>query len=526
MKRMILLFFIAPAILFAQLAPINYQLEKNRLAKISDSTPLSNSILDIISEDGMIMLGTSRGLSISKDEGENWANYFQSETFGDEGIIALGYNEGIIWTTTGHSTEVEGGDELPEGSGIRYSTDGGENWTVIPQPVDDLGDSIITYGINTIRALPITVAINNISYDIAFTKNTVWIASFAGGLRKSFDNGETWERVVLPPDYLDSIKPTDTLDFSLQPVGGAFGPESYLNHRLFSVVGVDDTTLYAGTAGGINKSTDNGISWKKFTHQNQDDPISGNFVVALSHNEYDGSVWGATWKANDLNEFWGVSYTNNGGDSWVTTLPNEHAHNFGFKYFGDSPNYTDADIFTPTDNGIFRSSNMGQNWSQPSSISDDVTKVPIATNTFYSMDSEKSNDGSTNLWIGSDNGLAKLKEEDAYWVGEWRVYLASGKPNSPTETYAFPNPFSPNQEAVKIKYVLSSNADVTIRIMDFGMNLVRTLIQNANSEVTGVQIKFWDGKDENGNVVPNGVYFYRIDISSSDPLFGKIMVLK
>lgn len=57
------------------------------------------------------------------------------------------------------------------------------------------------------------------------------------------------------------------------------------------------------------------------------------------------------------------------------------------------------------------------------------------------------------------------------------------------------------------------------------MNLVRTLIQNVNKNLTGEQIDFWDGKDENGNVVPNGVYFYRIDIDSNEPLFGKIIVL-
>ena len=116
---------------------------------------------------------------------------------------------------------------LPDGTGIKYSTDYGITWTSIPQPVDDPGDSSIVYGINTIRALPVTTTISNISYDISFTKNTIWISSFAGGLRKSSDMGETWERVVLPPDTLDSISPNDTLNFSLQPVAGAFGPESW-----------------------------------------------------------------------------------------------------------------------------------------------------------------------------------------------------------------------------------------------------------------------------------------------------------
>ena len=37
----------------------------------------------------------------------------------------------------------------------------------------------------------------------------------------------------------------------------------------------------------------------------------------------------------------------------------------------------------------------------------------------------------------------------------------------------------------------------------------------------------WDGKDDTKiNVVPNGVYLYRVDVNSNPPLFGKIIVLR
>ena len=524
--KIILILLSISSLLSAQLSPTTFLLGEKRLSKTSAETPASNSIQDIVYADNMVILGTSRGLSISKDDGDSWKNYDGTSPFGSDGIISVGYDNGTIWTTTGRTTEVEGGHYLPEGTGLKYSTDGGDTWTAIPQPTDDPGDSLITYGINTIRALPITVGINNISYDIAFTKNTVWISSFAGGLRKSHDMGETWERVVLPPDTLDSIKPTDTLNFALQPVAGAFGPDSWLNHRVFSVVGVDDSTLYVGTSGGINKSTDNGISWQKFSHQNQEKSISGNFVVALAHDKSDNSVWAATWKANDLSEFWGVSCSFDGGNNWAVTLPSEKAHNFGFKYFGDAPNYISSHVFSATDNGIFRSANLGQTWTQPSSIKDSKTDVPIATNIYYAAASNQLDDGSQYIWIGSNNGLARLLEtnDSDFWNGEWKVYLASSVTKL-DESYAFPNPFSPAQEFIKIKYNLSADSDVTIRIMDFGMNLVRVVTQNS-ARAPGEQFEFWDGKDELGNIVTNGVYFYRIDSDSAEPLFGKIMVLK
>ena len=73
----------------------------------------------------------------------------------------------------------------------------------------------------------------------------------------------------------------------------------------------------------------------------------------------------------------------------------------------------------------------------------------------------------------------------------------------------------------------NKSARVTIRIYDFGMNYVRTVIQNITRQ-TGIEgpPEFWDGKDDAGNVVPNGVYLYRVDVDSNDPLFGKIIVMQ
>ena len=59
------------------------------------------------------------------------------------------------------------------------------------------------------------------------------------------------------------------------------------------------------------------------------------------------------------------------------------------------------------------------------------------------------------------------------------------------------------------------------------MNIVKTVIQNADRIKTLDDApEKWDGRDENGNIVPNGVYFYRVDFDSGDPVFGKIIVLQ
>ena len=105
-----------------------------------------------------------------------------------------------------------------------------------------------------------------------------------------------------------------------------------LNHSVFSIYASDDTTIWVGTAGGINKSTDGGTSWRKFSHQNQAKPISGNFVVALKEQQLVNQriIWAATVNAEDNNEIKGVSYSSDSGESWVTTLLGEFAHNIAF----------------------------------------------------------------------------------------------------------------------------------------------------------------------------------------------------
>ncbi|MCX6150160.1 MAG: hypothetical protein NTX22_06530 [Ignavibacteriales bacterium] len=531
MKLSIIILFLisVPNIGFAQFTPKSFHLEKNELKKISAETPVSNSINDIITVGDTVWIATSKGVSKSTDRGASWINYFDTETFGKEDVSGIAYRKGIFCATTAHSIEKDN-SSFPVGSGIRFSTDDGNNWFSIPQSLDNNGDSVITYGINKIRALPVTVAVNNISYDVALTTNYVWTANFAGGLRRIridsliTNQNAKWERIVLPPDNLNSIKPTDTLKFSLQPVAGNFGKESYLNHRVFSVIAVDDATIIVGTAGGINISVDGGKSWKKVSHQNQSKPISGNFVVALRYNQSSKTIWAATWMAELQGEFNAVSYSADDGESWEVALEGQKTHNFGFK---------NEEVMAARDNGLFRTNNNGSTWTLPISIIDSKTEISLSTKVFYSAASQ-----GNDIWVGSETGLAKLSETGNMWEGEWKVYLASKSLSSQTETYAYPNPFSPDAETIKIKYSTGGKRkSVTIRILDFGMNLVKTVIQNAergdlihtvdgfDGSSTGGVVDDWDGKDEFGNIVPNGVYFYRVDFDSGDPVFGKIIVL-
>ncbi|MBS3944471.1 MAG: exo-alpha-sialidase [Melioribacter sp.] len=518
MKKIFLTYFLIIINLSAQSIPVNYELTPKTLSKTEDAYPSGNTTERILIQDNTIWLGTSRGLSKSADGGNTWTNYYKTEPFGDKSISAIAYRNGVIWAALWSSITV-GGSSDGAGEGLVYSTNNGNNWTLIPQPIDKMTDSLIQYGNNIIKAVPTTVTGQNFTYGIGLTKDAVWIVSRAGGLRKSTDMGKTWQRVLLPPDNLNSIKPSDQLNFELRPKAGDKGNN---NHIPVSICVVGDDTLYVGTGGGINKSTDGGISWTKMNRTNQTNPISGNHIWKISYNQHDNSVWAATWKAEGQTEFWAISYSNDGGKNWNITLPDSRTMDITFRPIS----VNSADVIAATQDGLFRSGNNGKTWFASPQIYDDASKIPVNTNHFRAVQNQIVNNETAYIWIGSlANGLIRFEDKKSMWNGSWKVFLKSGEYTVKKESFAFPNPFSPVSRTTRIKYSTEKNSDVTIRIFDFGMNLVRILIQNAPRGISEEQFENWDGRNESGKIVPNGVYFYRIDIGSVEPIFGKIMVL-
>ncbi len=102
---------------------------------------------------------------------------------------------------------------------------------------------------------------------------------------------------------------------------------------------------------------------------------------------------------------------------------------------------------------------------------------------------------------------------------------AQPQPLSNNTVFAYPDPFNPTLENATISYSLSKGGDVTIRIYDVAMNLVRTLIKDQPQQ-PGQHTVTWDGKDEKGETVANGIYFFVIESSAGERGAGKIAVKK
>jgi len=523
MKKLVLLNIISCCVYFMAYSQFakTYKLDSGW----SSPLPRSNTVNDILIRKDSLWFGTEAGLSLTTSAGRSWTNFSNTGTFDDKGISAIAMNDNILWVATGYSTKPTG-ESIQTGGGLHYSTDGGSTWSFIPQPVDSGTVDTLMYGSNNIRALAVTVPQQNITFDIALTKNTVWIASWAGMLRKSIDLGHTWTRVILPPDSekYSSIKPTDALNyaFDLSPAAGRLGLTANNNHLLFSVYASDDSTIWAGTAGGINKSIDGGMSWRKFSHQNQIHPISGNFVVALKEQRWNTRriMWAATVNANDPDEIKGVSYSDDSGESWKTALLGEWAHNISVN---DSGNI----VYVATDNGVFRSSDAGESWTKSGSITDATNLQRFVSPECYAVGAK-----SDTVWIGGPEGIAYTIDSlpPKQFGSTWHILRTAEQVGNKNFTYAFPNPFAPSNESVRLHYSISATTsatqDVSVRIFDYAMLPVRTLVQKA-PRLSGKEYdEIWNGRSDHNSIVANGVYFYRVEIGDRSPLWGKILVLR
>jgi hypothetical protein len=126
------------------------------------------------------------------------------------------------------------------------------------------------------------------------------------------------------------------------------------------------------------------------------------------------------------------------------------------------------------------------------------------------------------VWIGTADGTA-ISDDGG---NTWSILHADKPVPKETRAYAYPNPFAPNLDGqVRIRYKLSADASVTIRILDFSMNVVATPVKAAPRRSDREEEDVWNGKTDFGGKVANGVYFYSIEANGQEPIYGKIMVL-
>ena len=110
--------------------------------------------------------------------------------------------------------------------------------------------------------------------------------------------------------------------------------------------------------------------------------------------------------------------------------------------------------------------------------------------------------------------MAEIEISHAQLSNSTQVKLLNGKIEVIPERTAllpnYPNPFNPE---TWIPYQLATDAAVTVRIYTSKGQLVRQLdlgSQKAGSYLDKEKAAYWDGKNNTGQTVGSGLYFYQL----------------
>jgi len=486
-------------------------------SEVSEFGILNNSIANLHAANSQIWVGPF--LNNSSDGGATWYVPDTDSLFGTiNRLFSIDVEGDVVVAGLGRSDQT-GGESVQTAAGFLISDDGGENFSFRFPQLDAPEDDTQIYGISILPALPVIVPQQSPPFDVDYdaASGDLYVAGWASGIRRSSDMGRTWSRVVLPPDNLDFISPDQAYSFSVEPQRGGSGS---LNHMGFSILVDRDGLIWAGTAGGLNRSTDGGNTWQKFKADGTTSSLTGDWIISIEEQPLASGtvVWAASWNTSDsgggTGQF-GVTFTRDGGQTFEQTLVGERAYDFAFD--GET-------AYVAGDNGLFISSDFGRTWNSINQFRDRVitNRLVRPGSSVFSVEVD---DGV--LWVGSSDGLLKSIDGGNTWT-IFRVDVplhpsTSSNAVPDVDAYAYPNPFSRGEDVfVRIKYEINSPGAVDINIYDFGMNLVRTI---SESDASGTVESLWDGTDDRGVRVANGTYFYEIK-SGGSRFRGKILVIE
>ncbi len=496
--------------LFLLVSPILGQ--KPAYFKISDpvgsSAPPTNSVSNMAPSDSGILTGTGKGLYQYRNH-----QFLKMETgeplLDQYGVYSVASSGKYSFFATGEIRE-KGGSDVTAGLAYGYSSDFLKTWNKLTLPLDQSDDDSIFFGQDTILALPIVVPEQFVTYDAEVSGDTIWVATWSGGIRQSSDGGITWQRTLLPPDDRNYISPDSSYWFFYSPVSRDIPQKDGgdLNFLGFSVHKTASGVLWAGTAGGINRRY-SPESWQKFTWSPVPGSLPGNWVVGIQSQKVGLTerVWAICWRANGADESYALAFTDDQGKTWTTTLKDEKIYDLAIH---------DKLIVAAGENGVYYSEN-GTSWGFRSSFRDEENKQIIPFSGYYSA---VWNEQDQNWMIGSSQGLLISSTDNPFSSGTWQILRKEVREGT-NEAFAYPNPFSPDDDRV-CRFSFPMDSQVKVKIFSNDQLLVRELSPEFSGSVKEV---LWDGRDHFGNRLSNGVYLYHIETSGKD-FWGKILILE
>lgn len=506
----LLLFLFTPSILQAQIyGPIPSPVESIR----------ENSVSVMAAFGDTLWIGPGLNRNIANSTTWHFPKGATGITEGPARVFSLSLSRDTVIAGLGYNFRSDEGS-IQTGYGFHLSDDGGKSWIYSEQLLEEESDTIFMYGGRTYTKLPITVPQQSPPYELAHFGDTIISANWALGIIRSTNFGESWQRLILPPQHADSLVPEGNYSFTSDGAD-RYDPRFDQNLLGFGVLIDSNQKVWAGTAGGLNISEDalfaatDSISWKHIQVNGESNGLIGNWIIDIKEQPSTGDIWMTNWPSGiQSGEQYGVVRTADGGDTFERYLQDEKINDLGFK---------GAYIFAAGDNGLFISPDNGDNWQRINRIQ--------SPNTFIKSGAQYLSVASTSdrVWIGTSDGIASTDDFGQSWqITRVNFPLRGGNQyqrDAPdVEAFAYPSPYSPSRHGVvRIKFEVQNQGSAKVRLFDFGMNLIKE-IENG-SFVPGTYEAVWDGHDTRGRRVANGPVLYQIE-TPGNTVRGKFLVIE
>ncbi len=428
-----------------------------------------------------LWVGTGEGIYLSEDHGNSWS------AGNDIGwVIEINSNDGM-------SFAVVRGEETGD---VFYTVDSGTSWQELGREAQYV--------------------------DIGFAGDYIYASSEHGIERASLDDLENWTLLDLT-DAETGLEHKGNEVFDLYSIGdtlyagtqrGLIRSKNYGDNFNIDTepcdFHIDWPVLYDGSGAGVNISTDGGKTWENDGFDTLNG-LTGEWVVGLEVQNLGGEsvVWAVTKRALDADEENGFSYTTDNGNTWHWTAIDAYGWNFAFD---------DSVVYAATSGGLMRATYPELLWDTLE-IHDEITGISLTDPEIVGVQSAEGR-----LFAGTNQGLAISDDRGETW--RIKSTYPAADVDGEEEVYAYPSPFSPYIDgSCFIVYPAEIGSPVTVTIHDFALDEVVTVVEDFIPQHDDEDRIQWDGRDRNGNLPANGVYFISVD-NGDEILWGKVMLIK
>ncbi len=224
---------------------------------------------------------------------------------------------------------------------------------------------------------------------------------------------------------------------------------------------------------------------------------------------------------HSLGYMWGEGFPQHVGVSMLSHTPTAYRaiDNPSYVYEG----FSDADKYTFMSGGFAKTrGDTPGDWSQMLSVGP-FTLAPLDTiSVVYAV---LGGDDFADLTRNADSARAKYEEiKDLLHLVI--IPPSAPEPARPTISQNYPNPFVPSEaRCTTIWYTVTSATDslvdlpVSIKVYDVRGRLVKDFRDDLNPgspQPQGEYALVWDGTDDRGNLLPSGIYLYRMELADSE----------